>query len=143
MGATVVGYWPGITEEQADSSPGFYNDHKPFGNWMANREDDPAVLDAIRKLNAEAILSVKTDGWDDEDVTWVSPAQLRDAAMKLREAVQAGLPEAQIILKNYELSAIGAGPIAEEFIQDLDDVINITNWAEGEGATNMTLEVNW
>ena len=143
MGATVTAYWPGITEEQIDSSPDFYNDHKAFGNWMANREEDPAVLAAIRRLSADAILSLKTDGWDDDDVTWVSPAQLRDAATKLREAVQAGVPEAQIILKNYELSTNALGPIAEEFIQDLDDVINITSWAESEGATKMTLEVNW
>jgi hypothetical protein len=143
MGATVIAYWPGITEEQIDSQPDFYNDNKPFGDWMANREEDPAVFDAIRKLNAEAILSYKTDGWDDDDVSWVSPAQLRDAATKLREAVQAGLPETQIILKTYERSANRVEPIAEEFIRDLDDIINITNWAEGEGATEMTLEVNW
>jgi hypothetical protein len=143
MGASVIAYWPGITDEQIDSQPDFYNDNKPFGDWMANREEDPAVLDAIRKLNAEAILSYKTDGWDDDDVDWVSPAQLRDAATKLREAVQAGLPETQIILKAYEPSANRVDPIATEFIQDLDDIINITNWAEGEGATKMTLEVNW
>ena len=143
MGATVIAYWPGITEEQTDSCPDFYNDHKAFGNWMANREDNPAVLNAIRRLSAEAILSFKTDGWDDDDVTWVSPAQLRDAANNIREAVQAGLPEAQVILENYELGANRVDPIADEFIHDLDDVINITNWAEGEGATKMTLEVNW
>jgi hypothetical protein len=28
---------------------------------------------AIRKLKAEAILTYKTDGMDDEDVSWVSP----------------------------------------------------------------------
>ena len=143
MGATVTAYWPGITQEQIDETPDFWNDHKAFGNWMANREENPAALDAIRKLNAEAILSVKTDGWDDEDVTWVSPAQLRDAATKLREAVQARLPETDVILKTYEIDANGIDPIANEFVQDLNDVIAIADWAEKEGATKMTLEVNW
>ena len=143
MGATVTAYWPGITEEQIDSTPDFYNDHKAFGNWMAYREEEPAALDAIRKLNAEAILSLKTDGWDDDDVTWVTPAQLRDAATKLREAVRAKLPETDVILKTYEIDANGIDPMADEFIQDLDDVIAITKWAEEEGATKMTLEVNW
>lgn len=90
MGATVIAYWPGITAEQIESQPDFYNDDKPWGDWMANREEEPEVLDAIKRLKAEAILSVKTDGWDDEDVDWVSPQQLRDAAQKLREAVRAG-----------------------------------------------------
>jgi hypothetical protein len=143
MGATVTAYWPGITEDQIDSTPDFWNDHKAFGNWMANREENPAAMDAIRKLNAAAILSHKTDGGDDDDVTWVSPAQLRDAATKLREAVQAKLPETDVILKTYEIDANGIDPIADEFIQDLNDVIAIANWAEKEGATKMTLEVNW
>ena len=84
MGASVVVYWPGMTEEQLESQPGFNNDDRAWGNWMAERDEKPAVADAIRKLNAEAILTLKTDGWDDDDVTWVSPQQLREAAMKLR-----------------------------------------------------------
>ena len=49
MGASVVVYWPGITEEQLDSQPAFDNDDKAWGNWMAEREDDGAVLTAIRR----------------------------------------------------------------------------------------------
>ena len=31
MGASVVAYWPGITDEQLESQPGTYNDDKfPF-----------------------------------------------------------------------------------------------------------------
>ena len=42
--------WPGITEEQLESQPGFEHDDRAWGNWMAEREDEPAVHDAIRKL---------------------------------------------------------------------------------------------
>ena len=143
MGASVFAYWPGITEEQIESQPGFYNDDKPWGDWMANREEEPAVYDAIRKLKAEAILSYKTDGLDDEDVSWVSPEQLRDAATKLREAVEERLPETEIILKTYERSAYRSEPVSDQFIRDLDDIIAITKWADDEGATKLTLEVNW
>jgi len=143
MGATVIAYWPGITEEQIDSQPGFYNDDKPWGNWMAVREEVPGALDAIRKLGADAILSLKTDGWEDEDVTWVTPQQMRDAATKLREAVAARLPETEPILEAYKPSALPDEPVADQFIRDLDDVITITRWAEEEGASEMTLEVNW
>ncbi len=143
MGATVIAYWPGITEDQIDSQPDFYNDNKPWGDWMANREEEPAVYEAIRKLNADAILTYKTDGLDDEDVEWVTPQQLREAAMKLREAVRAGLPETVPILKTYEKGANRSDPLADEFIQDLDDIISLTKFAEEEGASKMTLEVNW
>ena len=143
MGASVTAYWPGITEEQIESQPGFNNDCKAWGDWMAEREATPAVREAIEKLNAEAILTHTTYGMDDEDVSWVSPAQLREAAIRLREAVRAREPETRIILETYERNANGIDPVAEELIQDLMDVEAIAQWAEEEGATRMTLEVNW
>ena len=88
MGATVIAYWPSMTEAQFESQPGFYNDDRAWGNWMAELENETAVGDAIRKWKAEAILTYKTDGMDDEDVSWVSPQQLRDAATRLCEACE-------------------------------------------------------
>lgn len=143
MGATVIGYWPGMTEQQLESQPGFWNDDRAWANWMAEQDDNPALLDAIRKLNAEAILTYKTDPMDDEDVDWVSPQQLRDAATRLREAVLSGSTETGIILETYERGANRLEGVAEEFIRDLDDIIAIANWSETEGATTLTLEVNW
>jgi len=144
MGATVSAYWPGITEEQLESQPGFYNDDKPWGDWMAIREEVPDALAAIKGLGAEAILSFKTDGWDDEDVQWVTPQQMRDAAATIRETVAARRPEAEAILESYRRTGyVTDEPLADQFIRDLDDVIAITQWAEEEGASKMTLEVNW
>jgi hypothetical protein len=126
-----------------ESMPGFFNDDQAWGGWMAERDDDAQVLDAVKRLMAEAIMTVKTDGWDDEDVTWVTPDELRTAAMRLRAAVQAESPEAAVILKSYEINANRIDPVAEEFIRDLDDIIAMAKWAEEQGATKMTLEVNW
>jgi hypothetical protein len=143
MGASIIAYWPGITAQQLDSQPGFFNDDKAWGNWMAEREDTSAVIAAIRTLKAEAILTLKTDGWEDDDVTWVSPQQLRDAVARLREAIRRGTPEARIILDSYERNATRIDPIAEEFMRDLQDIEALTRWAEAQGAARMTLEVNW
>jgi hypothetical protein len=143
MGAAVMAYWPGLTNEQMESMPGFSNDDKAWGNWMAERDDNDDVLAAVRRLDAEAIMTLKTDGWDDDDVTWVTPEELRTAAMRLRSAVQAETPEAAVILKSYEINANRIDPLAEEFIRDLDDIVAMTKWAEDQGATKMTLEVNW
>jgi hypothetical protein len=143
MGASVIAYWPGIKEEQIDSQPGFYNDDKAWGDWMAEREDEPEVLNAIRRLGAEAILTHTTEGMEDEDVEWVSPKQLRDAVRRLREAIKDKRPEAKAILETYQRNANGIDPVDKEFIRDLDDIEAIANWAEKEGAERMTLEVNW
>jgi len=143
MGASVIAYWPGLTDEQMESMPGFFNDDRAWGNWMAERDGDPQVLEAVRRLMAEAILTLKTDGWDDEDVTWVTPDELKTAAMRLRAAVQAESPEAAVILESYEINANRIDPVAEEFIRDLDDIVAMAEWAKEQGAPRMTLEVNW
>jgi hypothetical protein len=132
-----------MTEDQAAAQPGFYNDDRAWGDWMAEREGEPAVTDAIRRLKSEAILTVKTDGWEDDDVTWVSPHDLREAAVRLREVVRAGTPEVRVILASYGRNANRIDPVPEEFIRDLADIEALTRWAEAEGATKMTLEVNW
>ena len=140
MGATVNVYWPGITEEQRETEPDFYNDSKAWGEWMAEREDVPAVSEALEKLGAEALLTYKTDGVEDDEVDWVSPAQLRDAATRLREAVLNGSPDIGIIVETYTRGRI---PVtAADFVRDLEDIIAMTRWAEEEGAKVMTLEVN-
>ena len=143
MGASINAYWSGITDEQLESQPGFDNDDKAWGDFMAERENEPEVLEAIRKLNAAALLTHTTDGMTDEEVMWVSPSELRNAAKNLREAIEARQPETKIILEIYERNANEVDPIADELIQDLNDIEAIANWAEAEGATQMTLEVNW
>ncbi len=143
MGASIVAYCPGITDEQLESQPGFYNDDKAWGDFMAERENEPEVLEAIKKLDAGAILTYTTEGVDDEDVDWVTPNELSEAAKYLREAIQAERPETKIILSVYERNANGVDRIADELIQDLNDIEAIANWAEAEGAERITLAVNW
>ena len=143
MGASVVVYWPGISEEQLASQPGFFNDDKAWGNFMAEREDEPDVLEAIRALDAAAILTYTTDGVADEDVEWVTPGTLRKAARNLHEAIEAKRPEANIILSVYQRNANGVEPVTQEFIRDLSDIQAMADWAEAEGAGLMTLAVNW
>lgn len=143
MGASVIAYWPGITEDQMESQPGFYNDDKAWGNWMAEREDEPEVLNAIRRLGADALLTYTTDGMEDDDVEWVTPGQLHDAIQRLRHAVKEKRPETRVILETYERNANGIDPVEEEFIRDLEDIEAIARWAEGQGAEQMTLAVNW
>ena len=143
MGASVTAYWPGMTEAQFESQPGFWNDDRAWGNWMAEIDKDPAVSDSIGKLRAQAILTYKTDPMEDDEVEWVTPQELRDACILLREAVESGAAETRVILEAYERNANRIEPVAQEFIRDLSDIIAMTNWAEEEGATKMTLEVNW
>jgi hypothetical protein len=143
MGASVNAYWPGITEDQLESQPGFYNDCNAWGDWMAEREGEPATKQALRVLGVEALLSHKTHGMKNEDVYWVRPTLLASAAAALKQAVLSQNPQTEIILETYARKANHVEPVAEEFIRDLDDIEAIAKWAAQEGADKMTLEVNW
>ena len=143
MGASIVVYWPGITEEQRDAQPGFWQDDRAWANFMAELDSATATVQAIQMLKADEILTYKTDGLEDEDVMWVKPVALRRAAERLREAVEKGLSGSELILKTYEIGANKVESLREEFIRDLDDIIEMTKWAEGEGTSRMTLDVNW
>ena len=143
MGASVCGYWLGITEDQRDSMPGFWNDDRAFGNWMANREEQPDVLAMVRSLGCGAVLTYTTEGLADDDVDWVTPADLKAAALALRELVERQDPRTRVILDSYAKDANGIDPVHAELARDLADVVTIADYAAGEGATRMTLEVNW
>ncbi len=143
MGASVSGYWPGITEEQRDSLPGFDNDCGPWGHWMAERYDHPDVLRALKDLGLEALLSHITDGMNESEVDWVTPDSLMKAAERLRELVVAQDPRVKRIVDTYSLGAIGADPVHEELAQDLADVQFIARCSKEMGISRMTLEVNW
>src|SRR5215212_6072054 len=143
MGASVIAYWPGITEEQIDGQPGFWNDCKAWGDFMAERETDPDVLRIIGELGVAPLLTFTTDGMEDDEVAWVTPRQLYQAAEHLQEAIRAKQPGTERVLAVYARHANALAPVAEEFTQDLEDIKALARWAEDEGAPVMTLEVNW
>ncbi|MCI0638889.1 MAG: hypothetical protein L0Y72_05200 [Gemmataceae bacterium] len=143
MGASVSGYWPGITDEQCDSLTGFDNDCKAWGNWMAKRYNHPDVLDAMKRLGVGSLLSHITEGMEEDEVDWVSPDDFMKAAEQLRELVLARDPRVKRIVETYALSANGVDPVHEEFAQDLADVRLIARFAKEMGVPKMTLEVNW
>jgi hypothetical protein len=87
MGASIIAYFPGVTDEQIDLQEGFWNDDNAWANFMVEQEKDPAILEAVKKLNAEAIMTFKTEEMEDEDIDWVTPQQLRDACVRIRDAV--------------------------------------------------------
>src|SRR6476661_1858531 len=104
---------------------------------MAERECEPEVKRVIAELGAEPILTFTTDGVEDEEVYWVTPRQLYDAAEKLERAIQSKQSGTERILAVYERNANSVDPVDEEFTQDLEDIKAIARWAEEEGARVM------
>lgn len=143
MGASVSGYWPGITDSPYDQQPGFQNDCKAWGDWVAEREEHPEVLDALEDLGVAAVGTFTTEEMDDDEVDWVTPQELEDAALRLRELVLAQDPSVHLILETYAISANKYLPIHLELAQDLADVASIARHAKQLRVPEMTLEVNW
>lgn len=143
MGAAIIAYFPGVTNEQIDLQEGFRNDHRAWANFMVEQEKDPKVVEAMQKLTAGALLTFKTEEMEDEDIDWVTPQQLRDACIKIRDAVRSGAPEAEPLLDAYSRGNNGIDPITDEFVRDLEDIIKLADWGEKLGTKQITLEVGW
>ena len=143
MGASISGYWPGITEDQRESMPGFWNDDRAFGNWMANRVEQPEVLTAVTELGCGAVLTFTTEGVPDTDVDWATPEDLKAAALKLRELVLGQDTRTKAIVESYAQDANQIDPVHEELARDLADVAQLAEFAASQGVHTMTLEVNW
>src|SRR5829696_1793942 len=137
MGASIIAYFPGVTDDQVDLQEGFWNDDKAWANFMVEQEKDPAILEAVKKLNAEAIMTFKTEEMEDEDIDWVTPQQLRDACMKIRDAVRSGASEAKPLFAASGRGANGINPVDQEFVRDLEDIIEIANWGEKLGTNQI------
>ena len=143
MSTTVTAYWPGITEEQIDTEPWLSDSGHNWGQWMAEREDKPDVLHAVAELGAPALLTVMTDGWEDDDVEWATPQALREAALRLAQAVRENRPGVALILEVYGRNADDTTPISAQFLTDLTEIANLATWAEGQGTDRMTLSVGF
>jgi hypothetical protein len=143
MGASVAGFWQGMTQEQLDSHPCFFNDCQAWGDWMAERCNHPAIVALHKSLGVEALLSQTTDGLEESEIDWVSPQQMASAATRLRRLVLAKDAWVRPLLDVYAKDANHVDPVDQEFAQDLSDVAAIAGFAAQCGIARMTLEVNW
>ncbi len=143
MGASVIGYCKNMTDDLLENQPGFQNDCKAWGDWMAERENQEDVLELLSKLGFKALLTFMTDGIEEEEVDWVKPQDLSSAARKLRELVLNEDPQVTRIVETWAPGALGEISLHEEFAQDLADVANIADFFQKNGIEEMTLEVNW
>lgn len=143
MGATVLAYWPGITEDQNRRQPGFpTNDCAAWANWVVEMQDE-ADQALLIKAGVGALLTFTTAGVEDDEVDWVTPDALAAGALKLCDLLAQGHPAAQRALQAYALEANGVEAVEEEFVTDLQEVAVLARWAKAEGASRMTLAVNW
>src|SRR5690242_8283720 len=140
MGATVVGYCRNLTDELLEDQPGFYNDCKAWGNWMAERENHPEIIEILHDLGCDALLTCITEGVSEDEVFWVTPDQLAEAALWVRELVLNGDPRVQALVESYAVNANNVDPVNDEFVQDLLDVAQIAEFFSEKGVGEMTLE---
>lgn len=144
MSASIVAYWPGMTEEQEESQwADFNNDYQDWANWMAEGLQQPEVIAAMERTGVLPLATMTTDGVSDDDVFWVSPADLRKAAARLSHLIEAGDPDVAVIMESYGVTADYGKDLAVHFRRDLRTVEELAAWAEEQGARKMTLSVGF
>lgn len=143
MGASILVHWPGATEEDEESHPGFFNDDHAWASWVADVIGDRAATRLLDQLGVAALISHTTDGMGSDEIRWTTPDELETAANRLRELVDQAAPEVLALIKLYETAAVGEEPPTVEFARDLGDVAQIAEYARDRGATQVTLGYYW
>jgi hypothetical protein len=143
MGASIFAYWPGITDEQIESQPGFANDDHDWATWMAEGLTEPDVVAVLERMGTLPLATMTTEGVSDEEVYWVTPAELRKAADRLCRLIDEEDAEAAALVERYELTAYPSTDTAGQFQQDLRDIESLAAWAGEQGAEKLTLHVSW
>src|SRR4051812_47394817 len=108
MAADVVAYWPGASVDQLMDQPGFFNDGTALGRWVAARKDEPALAQALRALDAAALLAATTCDDQAGAAEWVAPCELLLAARRVRHAVLRDDPHCACLVAAYRRCATEA-----------------------------------
>jgi len=141
MGASIYVYWPGSTEDEQGSHPGFQNDDKAYADWITAILGDKKLVSLLRDSGFAPLLSVHALDTPDSEVEWTTPADLRTAANKLRDALVAASPSAERLVAIYQ--GPGIEPPNMELAQDLADVAALADYATQCGTDRMTLTIGW
>jgi hypothetical protein len=144
MSASILAYWPGMTPDQVEGQwVDFNNDNMDWSTWMAEGLQEPEIIAVLERAGVLPLATMTTEGVDDDDVYWVSPADLRAAAVRLCRLIDTGDPGAVTIMESYGESANYGEDLAEHFQRDLRTVETLATWAEGQGADRLTLSVGF
>lgn len=143
MGASVVAYWPNVSEEDLESQPGFYNGPNAWAGWAVTRASDAKLLQRLKNLGLAAILTFATSGVEDANVDWVNPNELEAAALRLRTLVMERSPDVEDVVTSYTVTAMDPSTARQDLAQDLADIAALASFAKAQGAHVMTLQINW
>jgi len=143
MGASIVGRWPGITYEQEQALPGFWNDCGAWADWLVACLGEPAAVAVLEAVDCAALLSCTSEGEDEEAIPWVSPEILVTQCKRMVQLITDKDPRVSLLIQLYGRSEDCEGPAESEMVQDLSDVQKIAESAQEHGATRFTLDVNW
>jgi hypothetical protein len=140
MGASLVAYWPGISEEQLEGQPGLYNGATGWAAWAIRWDRDQRLLTTMQQLGVGAVCSFTTNSLPNEKVNWVAPAAMEAAALRLRQLVLARDASVDSVVQSY--AAPGRSDAAQELAQDLADIAGLAAFAAAEGVRQMTLRID-
>lgn len=135
MGWSIFVNWPGAEERQQGQHPGFCNDDGLWAELITAVCADTAALATFDQLGLKPLLAGAS-----EEVGYVDPDDLIDAAVTLRVLLSAHDPSIEPVVRLYEPGCPEPEKSRDYLVQDLDDVEAIARYVIRCGAREMTLE---
>jgi len=131
MSKIATPYWHGI-ETCTQSIPQFRNDGVLWAEWIMETGLNDETFDLMKRLGLESLLITVAD--PDEEDGWASPAELERAAQRMIGLVENNDEFIQDIVEAYPGTP-------EEFLKDLQDIIQIAKFASAQGVPKMSMQI--
>ena len=104
------------------------------------------LIEKLKADNAERVPGKTTDKggpWFDKLTRFITRMETKISDKRVCDLLSQAHPAAQRALQAYAIEANGVEAVEEEFVTDLQEVAALARWAKAEGASRMTLAVNW
>lgn len=141
MSASIAAIWKDMKQEDYESQPYPGDGGASWALWLAEVQERRWLSMRVSWWGCAAILTYKVEGMSDTDVHWVTPDKLIESAERLRTFVEQKTPKVAKIVEIYTKNACGAKHPHEEFVDDLNSIIEIARFVQAAGGAEMTFEV--
>jgi hypothetical protein len=123
--------------------PGFQNDCKSWADWLVEVVKDHDALDLLDRLGCHAITSFFTNGMRENEIDWVSPGDMFQAAQILSKMVADQDPAVGYLSELYARTRHEVENPSVSLSVDLADIAKMALFVGRLGVTEMTMQVNW
>ena len=143
MGLTVSAVWQNMRQEDYDNQLYLYNGDPAWGDVVVEILEDKWLSTQFFFAVLSPLLTCCTPEAKEQEIKWVKPQKLIQTAEKLQKRLNDDSNLIRTIINLYSNHASGIKSPQEELSGALDSVIEVAEFIESKGGTQMSFQKGW